>query len=137
MCSSSRLLGDDVGAAAFLYPFLDGGQQMAPDRMLADVATSIRQKGTDDECLRTRFADEQAALLIEAAVAIRERIETAAHSSPSATAARRPTPTIWSGTASRPRKAWDRFRPSRSRWNPPISARSPTTWGSNCCSCDN
>ena len=66
---------EDVGAAGFLYPFLDAEQQLAPASVLADVAGSIRQKGADDERLRTQFADEQAALLVKAAEAIRARIE--------------------------------------------------------------
>jgi D-sedoheptulose 7-phosphate isomerase len=67
--------GDDVGAASFLYPFLGQQETRTADETLADVATSIRQKAADDERLRTRFDDEHAPLLAEAAMAIRERLD--------------------------------------------------------------
>jgi D-sedoheptulose 7-phosphate isomerase len=67
--------GEDVGAAAFLYPFLGTQELQTHDRTLADVAFSIRQKATDDERLRIDFAEGQTDLLARAAVAIRQRID--------------------------------------------------------------
>jgi D-sedoheptulose 7-phosphate isomerase len=49
---------DDVGAAAFLYPFL-GGSPLAPDALIADVVTSIRQIARVAEALRERIAHEE------------------------------------------------------------------------------
>jgi D-sedoheptulose 7-phosphate isomerase len=66
---------EDVGAAGFLYPFLGGEEAANQDDMLADVAASIRQKGAEDERLRTQFAAEEGRRLAEAAMAVRERIE--------------------------------------------------------------
>jgi D-sedoheptulose 7-phosphate isomerase len=68
-----RELGHDVGQAGFLYPFLGGGAQEAPD-LEGEVAASIRMKVADDAALRTRAAREEAAHIHEAAVAIRERL---------------------------------------------------------------
>lgn len=66
-------LGDDVGASAFLYPFLGKGDQ-TPSITLSDVAASIRQKAADDERLRTVFLAEQSEKLVDAAIAIGQRI---------------------------------------------------------------
>ena len=71
--SSSSGSGDDVGASAFLYPFL-GSQGRPQADTLADVAASIRQKAGDDERLRTLAAAEQAEPLAAAAVAIHDRL---------------------------------------------------------------
>ncbi|HWB14546.1 MAG TPA: SIS domain-containing protein [Pirellulales bacterium] len=66
--------GEDMGAASFLYPFLSQqGTETSVDT-LNDAATSIRQKGAEDERLRTHFAGEQAHVLAEAAGAVRDRL---------------------------------------------------------------
>jgi D-sedoheptulose 7-phosphate isomerase len=64
--------GDDVGASAFLYPFLGQGQ-LGGDT-LADVARSIALKAVEDERLRTAFAATEAEALADAALAIGQRI---------------------------------------------------------------
>ena len=66
-------IGHDVGASAFLYPFL-GSEGRPPADTLAEVAASILQKGSDDERLRAAIATEQAAPIAAAAVAIHERL---------------------------------------------------------------
>jgi D-sedoheptulose 7-phosphate isomerase len=47
--------GDDLGAAAFLYPSLGRGQ-MAPADTVASVEASIRMKAAEDERLRAELA---------------------------------------------------------------------------------
>lgn len=64
----------DAGAAAFLYPFLAPSSAEAEADTLADVAASIEQKATEDERLRTLFADEQASALAEAVGAVSQRL---------------------------------------------------------------
>jgi D-sedoheptulose 7-phosphate isomerase len=65
--------GDDIGAAAFLYPFLGQSEETTADT-LADVASSIQQKAHDDERLRVQFAAEQSLTLAQAALAIHQRV---------------------------------------------------------------
>ena len=48
----------DLGASAFLYPFL-GGERHAPEAVTADVTSSIVQKAADAETLRERVAAEE------------------------------------------------------------------------------
>jgi D-sedoheptulose 7-phosphate isomerase len=67
--------GEDVGAASFLYPFLTEQKDDSATTTMADVAASIRQKGAEDERLRTQFAEEQAHVLSQAAAAVRERLD--------------------------------------------------------------
>jgi D-sedoheptulose 7-phosphate isomerase len=67
--------GEDVGAASFLYPFLGSQETARHGDVLKDVAASIRQKGAEDERLRTQFATEQGQLLAEAALSVRQRID--------------------------------------------------------------
>jgi len=69
-----RELGQDVGAAGFLYPFLGRDKQQATDAM-TDVAASIRMKAADDSALRQQVAREQAGLVADAARAIKERVD--------------------------------------------------------------
>ncbi|HTU26287.1 MAG TPA: SIS domain-containing protein, partial [Pirellulales bacterium] len=64
---------DDVGASAFLYPFL-GASEHAPSDTLADVARSIAEKEAEDARLRSAFADTQAETLAAAVLAVQERI---------------------------------------------------------------
>ena len=65
--------GGDVGASAFLYPFLGKGDQ-TPRDTLSDVAASIRQKAADDERLRTAFLAEQSDRFVDAAIAVGQQI---------------------------------------------------------------
>jgi D-sedoheptulose 7-phosphate isomerase len=63
----------DVGESAVFYPFL-GGEQVDLRQLEPDVARSIVIKAQDDERLRAKIADEQAAVIAEAAEAIAERV---------------------------------------------------------------
>jgi D-sedoheptulose 7-phosphate isomerase len=68
-----RQLGDDVGDAGFLYPFL--GQEKQPTtNVLEEVASSIRTKVEEDTKLRAQAAREESEKIGEAAVAMRERL---------------------------------------------------------------
>ncbi len=66
--------GDDVGASAFLYPFLGKGDPTV-DATLADVAASIEQKALADQRLRNEFAAEQSERFAAAVLAVRARID--------------------------------------------------------------
>jgi D-sedoheptulose 7-phosphate isomerase len=68
-----RELGHDVGAAAFLYPFLGRRRQDTSDTVAA-VASSIQLKAEDDAWLRARAAREESARIAGAATAIAERL---------------------------------------------------------------
>jgi len=68
-----RELGHDVGASAFLYPFLGQEKQSASDA-LAEVAESIRMKVRDDAELRGQVAQESSEQIAAATAAIRERL---------------------------------------------------------------
>jgi D-sedoheptulose 7-phosphate isomerase len=68
-----RELGHDVGEAAFLYPFLGGRPQEAPD-LEGEVAVSIRMKVADDAALRARAAREEAGQIDAAVAVIRQRL---------------------------------------------------------------
>ncbi|BDE06508.1 hypothetical protein WPS_17840 [Vulcanimicrobium alpinum] len=72
-----RTLGHDVGASAFLYPYL--GVAMVDDdaALLSDVAASIHAKSRDAERLREQLA-ANAAAIVAAADAIAERIAAGA-----------------------------------------------------------
>jgi D-sedoheptulose 7-phosphate isomerase len=68
-----RELGQDAGAAGFLYPFL--GQEKQPTAgLVAEVAASIRMKVAEDTKLREQTAREQSAQIAATAVAIRDRL---------------------------------------------------------------
>ncbi|MDQ4079219.1 MAG: SIS domain-containing protein, partial [Gemmatimonadota bacterium] len=69
-----RKLGHDVGAADFLYPFL-GRTWGDTDRLVSDVAASIRAKAATDEELRLRLAREQGDNIVRATVAIFDRVQ--------------------------------------------------------------
>ncbi|HEX3468335.1 MAG TPA: SIS domain-containing protein, partial [Candidatus Elarobacter sp.] len=69
-----RELGDGVGAASFLYPYLGAAQTDAAD-VAADVAASIRAKARDGEALREQVAAEQAGAIAAAVLAIRTRLD--------------------------------------------------------------
>lgn len=66
-------LGQDVGDAGFLYPFL-GQEKQKTDEVLEEVATSIRRKVSDDARLRQQVANEQTENIVGAALAIGERV---------------------------------------------------------------
>ncbi|MBB5342398.1 SIS domain-containing protein [Tunturibacter empetritectus] len=68
-----RELGQDVGQAEFLYPFL-GQKKQETAGIVEDVAASIQMKVRDDTRLRTRLATEQSEQIGAAALAIRERL---------------------------------------------------------------
>lgn len=68
-----RELGQEVGQAEFLYPFL-GQKKQETAEIVEEVAASIRIKVYDDACLRARLATEQAEAIADAAVAIHQRL---------------------------------------------------------------
>jgi D-sedoheptulose 7-phosphate isomerase len=68
-----RELGQDAGAAGFLYPFL-GGNKPDSAALLKEVAESIRMKVRDDARLRTQVAEEESEQIAHTALAINERI---------------------------------------------------------------
>jgi D-sedoheptulose 7-phosphate isomerase len=68
-------LGDDVGASAFLYPYLGTSQSEAAS-IDDEVAASIRAKARDGEALREQVADEQAGAIADAVVAMRARFNS-------------------------------------------------------------
>jgi D-sedoheptulose 7-phosphate isomerase len=68
-----RELGQDVGDAAFLYPFLGRNKQETAG-IVDEVAASILIKVRDDTALRCRLATEQSEHLALAAMAIHERL---------------------------------------------------------------
>ena len=69
-----RELGQDVGDAGFLYPFL-GQQKQEMTGVVEDVAASIEMKVAEDAKLRTQVAKEQSEQIANAAMAMRERID--------------------------------------------------------------
>ncbi len=68
-----RELGDDVGASAFLYPYL-GSAQPDAGAIVDGVAASVVEKARDGERLREEIAAEQADAIAAAAVAIADRV---------------------------------------------------------------
>ncbi len=72
-----RELGEDVGASAFLYPYLGAGQDDARDdgaAIVADVAASVAAKARDGERLREQVAAEQAGAIAAAVEAMGARL---------------------------------------------------------------
>jgi D-sedoheptulose 7-phosphate isomerase len=65
------------GAADFLYPFLGGGSSDVTT-LVAEVASSIRDKVSDDAALRSRVARESSAAIAAAAYAMYESLTTGA-----------------------------------------------------------
>ena len=63
----------DLGATAFLYPFLNQGDADAPS-ILTDVAASIRAKAAADERLREQMARDHYDRIAEAIDAVSERL---------------------------------------------------------------
>jgi D-sedoheptulose 7-phosphate isomerase len=68
-----RELGQDVGDAGFLYPFL-GQQKQENAGILEEVAASIQMKVAEDAKLRVQVAEEEPEQIVEAAAAIRNSI---------------------------------------------------------------
>ena len=68
-----RELGQDVGEAGFLYPFL-GQEAQSTSEVLDHVAASIIQKVAEDSRLRLEFFHQNAGRITQAAVAIGERV---------------------------------------------------------------
>ena len=68
-----RELGQDVGQAEFLYPFL-GQTKQETSGIVDEVTASIQMKVRDDTALRTRLATEQSEQIGAAALGIRERL---------------------------------------------------------------
>ncbi len=69
-----RELGHDVGASAFLYPFLGTEKQGTAD-IAAEVAASILMKAQDDAKLRAQVAEKEAEAIGNATLAIHERLQ--------------------------------------------------------------
>ncbi|HUK36243.1 MAG TPA: SIS domain-containing protein [Vicinamibacterales bacterium] len=68
---------EDLGASAFLYPFL-GAERQDTSTMTADVAASIRSKAAEDERLRQAAAADQAEQIAAAIVAVLRRLDAGA-----------------------------------------------------------
>jgi D-sedoheptulose 7-phosphate isomerase len=68
-----RELGQDAGAAGFLYPFL-GHAKQETGGLVAEVATSIQMKVAEDTKLREQTARDQSAQIAATALAIHERL---------------------------------------------------------------
>jgi D-sedoheptulose 7-phosphate isomerase len=68
-----RELGQDVGQAGFLYPFL-GSEKQAPADLVGQVESSILMKVADDAALRAKVAREEADAIAEATAAIAARL---------------------------------------------------------------
>ena len=64
----------DAGASSFLYPFL-GQQERAPERVVADVAGSVRMKADEIGELRRQTLEEGAPTLARAAGELRRRFD--------------------------------------------------------------
>jgi D-sedoheptulose 7-phosphate isomerase len=68
-----REMGQDAGAAGFLYPFL-GQSTPDPAPLRREVAESILMKVRDDARLRSQVADDQSERIAETAAAIDARV---------------------------------------------------------------
>ncbi len=69
-----RELGQDVGDAGFLYPFL-GQEKQETSGILEEVAASIKMKVDEDAKLRARVAENQAENIAGVTLAIRDRLD--------------------------------------------------------------
>jgi D-sedoheptulose 7-phosphate isomerase len=67
----------DVGASAFLYPFL-GDEKQDTSLVRGEVAASIRAKALDDEHLRAEVARDRSDQIAAAAAAVMRRLEAGA-----------------------------------------------------------
>ncbi len=68
-----REQGHDVGASSFLYPML-GSQEQKLEKVVEDVQTSMLQKMEEVNGMRAAVAESQAGVIVEAAVAIADRV---------------------------------------------------------------
>jgi D-sedoheptulose 7-phosphate isomerase len=68
-----REMGDDIGDAGFLYPFL-GEEKQQTGNIVEEVAASIRTKVQEDARLRAQVAGEESEQIVSTARAIRQRI---------------------------------------------------------------
>jgi D-sedoheptulose 7-phosphate isomerase len=68
-----RELGQDVGAAEFLYPFL-GQQKQDTSQIIVEVAASIEMKIRDDSRLRAEAARTESENIANAVTAMQERL---------------------------------------------------------------
>src|SRR5262245_37527382 len=68
---------DDVGASAFLYPFL-GEAREDTSRIVGEVAASIRMKDSEDEQIRQDVAQNQAYQIAAAIDAVTRRLDNGA-----------------------------------------------------------
>jgi D-sedoheptulose 7-phosphate isomerase len=68
---------DDVGASAFLYPFLGSGTQDM-SAVVGQVASSIRAKAIDDERLREDVARHQSEAIADAITAVLRHLDAGA-----------------------------------------------------------
>jgi D-sedoheptulose 7-phosphate isomerase len=68
---------DDVGASAFLYPFL-GDTRQDMSTVVGDVASSIRTKAADDERLREQVARDRSDQIAETIATVRQRVDRGA-----------------------------------------------------------
>jgi D-sedoheptulose 7-phosphate isomerase len=69
-----REVGEDVGEAAFLYPFL-GQKKQSMTGVEDQVAASIRMKVEEDAKLRVQVASDRSEILANAARAIHDRLQ--------------------------------------------------------------
>ena len=69
-----RELGQDVGQAEFLYPFL-GKQKQETTSVVEDVAASILMKVHDDALLRARLAKEESEQIAATALDMQKRLQ--------------------------------------------------------------
>jgi D-sedoheptulose 7-phosphate isomerase len=70
-----RELGQDVGQAEFLYPFL-GKQKQETTSVVEDVAASIQMKVHDDALLRARLAKEESEQIAATALDMQKRLRS-------------------------------------------------------------
>jgi D-sedoheptulose 7-phosphate isomerase len=68
-----RQRDDDIGASAFLYPFL-GGERQPIGSVVAQVVTSVGQKAADAEALRERVAAEECNVIAAAVTTMVEEL---------------------------------------------------------------
>lgn len=68
-----REIGQDAGAAGFLYPFL-GESKHDPEELRRQVAESILMKVRDDARLRSQVSEEQSGRIADTAAAIDDRV---------------------------------------------------------------
>lgn len=73
VCFEHREQGHDVGASAFLYPFL-GKRQQAMGNVVEEVQGSMRQKSAEVNCLRAAAAETETGTIAAVAQQMAERV---------------------------------------------------------------